>query len=112
MDVPLTMQTLKSVGTFIHDNYLIVLFGAGMLVLFLFLGHFAELAYAAMKFAFVLSLAALFVHWKFPGSIHKYIVDGAFLNEFWATDPKHRLWITVAIFVAVFIVGAWIFHSV
>lgn len=112
MDIPLNMQTLKSIGSFIKDNYLLFLFGVGMLVLFLFVGHFAELIYAAMKFAFVIVLSAIFVHWKFPGSIHKYIQSDAFLTEFWGTDPKHRIWTTIIVFLVMFIVGAWIFHNV
>lgn len=108
------MQTLKSVGSFIKDNYLLALFGVGMLVLFLFVGHFAELAYAAMKFAFVLVLSSAYVHWKFPGSIHRYVVSNKFLDEFWGDQvpPLHRMWATVVVFIGTFIVGAWIFHNV
>lgn len=104
------MKTLSAVFTFVKDNFWIVLFGGIMLACFMFTGHFGELIYSAMKFAFIVVLAALFLHWKFPATIHKYINEDALKNEFWGTDPKHRLNLAFGMMAVLFLICAICFH--
>lgn len=103
------MKALKTILTFCKDNFWIVLFAAGMLALFLFTGHFGSIIFSAMKFSFVVLLAGIFIHWKFPATIHKWITESGLIADWNALDAKHRVYVGMGMLAVLFIVCGFCF---
>lgn len=100
------MKTLTSIVTWIRDHTLLVLLGAGAIVGFIFLSHFAELFYSTIKLTAVVVLASLVMHFAFPQTLHRYINDGQLMTDFHALDSKHKVWSVLVTLGVLFLVSA------
>lgn len=97
-------KSLSVVLAFAQEHYMLAVYAGVLITLFLFVGHFAELVYGAIRLAFVFITAAAMLNMVFKGTLRPYINDGTFVTDFHAMPPLHKVWLTVA--VVVFIVLA------
>ena|SRR5215471_12941971 len=102
---------MKAILSWLNDRKWLILFGAVLAIVFFALPHYAELVYSAFKLTLVVTIASMIVHWLFPGTIHKYLFEDQFVQDFHDADPKQKLWMTVSALGIILIVAALCFFS-
>lgn len=104
----------SAVLEFVKDHWVIGVLAIAIGALFLYSpagGKFAEFTYGLLRMLVVLLATASAINLFFPGTVRTYLNHFGLVQDFFALEARHRVYVTVAIVLVLFWGAVKIFTS-